>query len=246
MRSYTNKKLPGVTSSTNRSFKRKFNGKSKSFTYGGNKYKKDMQQDMEIKRIKKQLKVIAPPVKSNYSEATYNPQNAWTGLGVPFPAKGEEPNERIGDEIVIKSVNVRYNLSVSESDTFDTMRVVFVQWNQPNTEGNLPVGQDALLWLDPSMDYPYNSPYNTQTASTYKVLFDKVYNLNDAGISQAHENLVFLPKDLKTTKLKFGTDVGTALPQLDGGLIVGYVCSDSTASPNPGINISVKLNYTDS
>lgn len=207
--------------------------------------KKDAVQDQQIKRLKRELKKISPPVKSTYIEDTENPENAWIGFTCNYPAKGGAVNERLGDEIIVKSLNIRYTLSVSETDNFDTMRVVFVQWIPSNAFGELVVNNDSLLWESTPTDFPVNSPYNTQSAPSYKVLYDKVHNLNENGVAQISENILITSRDLRVTKLKFQTDAGGQLPALNSGLIIGYVCSDSTAAPNPKIESSIKLNFTD-
>jgi len=232
-------KLPGETAKV-RGQKRKGNfSKSKKMT-------KDQKQDKEIKRLKQQLKVIAPPVKSTYGEAVYNPENAWTSVAMNFPAKGGDNDQRLGEIIEIKSINIRYTLSVSESDNFDTMRCVLVQYMDGNEVTNYPWDHERNLWLEPVTDYPVLSPYNTQSAATYRVLFDKVYNLNDNGQAQVTENILVLAKDLAISKIKFDTDAGLGLPGLDAGLIILWVCSDSSASPNPKIEATFKMNFTDS
>lgn len=209
------------------------------------KVTKDQQQDREIKRLKSMVKLSAPPVKSAYVEEQQNPTNAWTAIGLPYPVKGGAADERLGQEIIIKSINYRFTLSVSESDDFDTMRVCIIQYMDGNLVNNFPIGQLTNVFLEPTGSYPVLWPFNTQSASTYRVLFDKNYNLNEAGIAQHSENILLTSKDLAISKVKFDTDAGGALPGLDRGLIIFYVCSDSSASPNPGIEISTKLNFID-
>lgn len=209
------------------------------------KLSKDKKQDLEIKKLKKQLKVIAPPVKSTYGEAVYNPENSWTSVAMNFPAKGGDNDQRLGDIIEIKSINIRYTLSVSETDDFDTMRCVLVQYMDGNEEAEYPLDHARNLWLEPVTDYPVLSPFNTQSAATYRVLFDKVYNLNENGQAQMSENILVLAKDLAISKIKFDNASGLGLPALDRGLIILWVCSDSTASPNPKIECTFKMNFTD-
>jgi len=236
-------KLPGATVVLNKQGqKRKSYGKTNS-KYS--KKSKDQKQDAEIKRMKQKLKAIEPPVKSTYGEAVYNPENSWTSVAMNFPAKGGDYDERLGEIIEVKSINIRYTLSVSETDDFDTMRCVLVQYMDGNEEGQYPLDHARNLWLEPVTDYPVLSPFNTQSASTYRVLFDKVYNLNDNGQAQYTENILVLAKDLAISKFKFDTDGGLGLPALDRGLIILWVCSDSTATPNPKIECTFKMNFTD-
>jgi len=207
--------------------------------------KKDQQQDRDIKRLKNALRVLAPPVKSRYGETVYNPENEWMSIGLPYPAKGGDKDERLGDTIDVKSINFRYTISVSETDNFDTFRCCIIQYMDGNTETNYPLNHLTNVWLQPTTDYPVLSPFNTQSASTYRVLFDKVYNVNENGVAQISENVLVLAKDMAITKIKFDTDAGLGLPALDRGLILMWICSDSSASPNPKIECTIKFNFTD-
>jgi len=210
---------------------------------------KDQQQDREIKRLKSMIKVNKPPVKSTYAEGVVSPDNSWVACAFNYPAKGGAEDERLNAEIILKSINVRFTLSVSETDDFDTMRVIIVQYMDGNEVANYPLNHDSNLWLSPTTGYPMLSPYNTQSASTYRVLYDKAFNLNENGVAQVTENVLITAKQIAQvngiTRLKFDTDAGLGLPGLDRGIILMWVCSDSTASPNPSIEFSVKMNFID-
>jgi len=209
------------------------------------KVTKDQQQDREIKRLKSIVKSNAPPVKSTYAEEVQNPENTLIAIGMPYPAKGGDNDDRLGQEIIIKSINLRWTISVSETDDFDTFRCTLVQFMDGNLVTEFPINYLTNLYLQPTTDYPVLSPFNTQSAGTYRILFDKVYNTNEAGNAQYSENLLVLGKDLAISKIKFDTDAGGSLPGLDKGLILLFVCSDSTASPNPKIEITKKFNFID-
>lgn len=225
--------------------KRKFSNATTAMVKGAAKTTaKDVQQDREIQRLKKMIKIAKPPVKSTYIENNLSPENAFEGFTFQYPAKGAAENERIGKQIDIKSVNYRFTLNVSDTDVFDTMRVIFVQWQINNAESAIP--SNNLLFLYPVGDYPNLWPFNTQNAHTYRILYDRVFNLSEGGIAQVTENILFTPKDLGITKLTFENDDGGQIPTLAGGLIMGYVCSDSSATPNPRIDYTAKFNFTDS
>jgi len=209
------------------------------------KVSKDQQQDREIKRLKSIVKQSAPPVKSTYAEQVENPENTWIAIGMPYPAKGGDADDRLGQEIIIKSINLRWTISVSETDDFDSFRCLLVQFMDGNLVDEFPINYLPNLFLSPTSDYPVLSPFNTQSAGTYRILFDKVYNTNEAGNAQFTENLLVTSKDLAISKIKFDTDAGGALPGLDKGLILLFVASDSTASPNPKIELTKKFNFTD-
>lgn len=219
--------------------------KRKLSTYQTKKNRDD-KQDKEIKMLKMKLKMAEPPVKTIYAEGVNNPENTFEGLGILWPGQGSDLSNRIGNQIKIKSLNIRYNLSVSESDDFDTFRVTIVQYVDGSKEGEYPLDALANTFVAPGSDYPVLVGFNTQSASRYRVLHDKVHNLNAAGQAQAFENLIFYPKDLVIDHIKFDSSGGGNFPGMDGGIIVLWVCSDSTASPNPKIEYTCKLNFTDS
>jgi len=224
-------RLPGNVETSASSKKRKIWPKSTSKPPA--KTAVDTKQDIEIAKLKKLMKANLPPVKSTYAEGTGNPENSFVAFGMPWPQKGGDNNERLNQEIVLKSINIRYCVNVSESDNFDTMRVVIVQFMDGNEATAFPLNYATNLWLSPVTDFPNLSPFNTQSASSYHVLYDKIHNLNDNGVSQENVNLLLRPKDFRITKFKFDTDAGGSFPAFDRGLIVMFVCSDSSASPQP-------------
>lgn len=207
--------------------------------------KKDLEQDKKIKLLTKKLRMNEPPVKSCYLENVDSPENVWFAFGLPYPAKGGADNERLGQEIIVKSINFRWLINASESDDFDTLRFVIVQFMDGNAATEFPLNYQSNLWLSPVTDYPYLSPFNTQSASTYRVLFDKTYNVCATGIAQMSENVLLNSKDMAISKLKFDGDTGGGLPGLDRGLIICFACSDSSASPNPDVKFTCKMNFVD-
>lgn len=221
--------------------KRKLDGKTTH-----SKDEKDKKQDAQILRLTKMLKKAEPPVKSTYAEGTETPENAWIYMGVNYPAKGDAPDQRIGERIDLKSINIRFLMSDSNTDGFDTLRVVIIQYLDGNTFANFPINYQTNVWLQPTTSYPYLSPFNTQSASTYRVLYDKMYHTNENGQAQFSDNVLITPGQLAVSKYKFDTDDGGSLPGLDRGLILMAVCSDSTSSPNPDFVYTVKFNFTDS
>jgi len=204
----------------------------------------------EMFRLKKQMLVAKPPVKSVMGENVLSAQNDWIGIGILYPKLGGGNDERLGNQIQIKSINIRALFKVAESDNFDNVRFVLVQFLDNNTEANYPYGSlnGALekVFYNNSTDYPINIPYNTQTTQSYRVLYDEVFCLSAQGVESVHKNILLTSKDLAVSKLVFETaESDNNLPGLNEGLIVGFFCSDSAATPNPSMTYTVKLNFTD-
>lgn len=209
---------------------------------------KELQSQMI--RLKKQMMVAKPPVKSIWYENTLGFENAWAGVGIGYPKVGANNDERLGNQITIKSINIRALLKVAESDDFDNVRLVIVQYLDTNTEANYPYGSlnSALekVFISNTTDYPINIPWNTQNTNSYRVLYDEVFCLSAQGVEAIHKNILLTSKDLAVSKLVFEQAASdTTLPGLNDGLIIAYACSDSAATPNPTITWTTKLNFTD-
>jgi len=204
--------------------------------------------ETKLNKLVKTVKKNEPPLKRKYYEATQNPENSWTGLAPPYPYVGPAENQRIGEIIQIKEITVNFCISVSTSDSFDTFRMAWVQYKDENASNNLPTGGQELLWMNYDGDFPTQSIWNPITKDRYKVLFDKTYNVNKDGLAQISDSFTINYTQLYDQgKLIFIDDENIEFaPALQGGYITGFICSDSAASPNPKIEYSVLMTYTDS
>jgi len=165
--------------------KRKFHAKPKTQKAINEKIEK------EIKQLRKIEKINKPPVKSIYAENTLSPGNSWVAIALDYPALGGTANERLGPIIEMKSVNVRFVVTTSNSDTYDTVRVIFIQYMDGNTVTNYPINHDTNVWESTATSYPYIVPYNTQTASRYRVLYDEIFHVNENGVAEISRTLLF-------------------------------------------------------
>lgn len=213
---------------------------------------KTVQMQKEIQRLKSAMVHNSPPIKTKWYIFSQTPQNEWSGMGLAWPVLGGANNQRLGQDIKLKSLQLKGIVKVSNSDTFDTARLVLVQYLDSNTSGNYPYGSldncVKATFLDVnSGDYPYIMPFLTQTKSSYRVLYDKTYQLDNGGNATCDVDVLITSKDLAVTKIHYldNDDTDVNLPALSEGMIVGFVCSNSTATPNPQFEIVVKLNYID-
>lgn len=210
--------------------------------------------EKDVSLLKRQMLVNAPPIKTTYYVYSANPTNEWTAMGLNWPVLGGSNVQRLGQDIKIKSIQIKGLMDVSSSDGFDTMRFVLLQYLDSNTSANFPYGTlDNLVkntFMQPSNsdDYPFITTFRTQTKSSYRVLYDKSFNLSSGGQASANLDLLITSKDLAVKKIHYldNDDESLNLPAVSEGMIVGLWCSDSNATPNPKIEAYVKLNYTDS
>lgn len=242
-----NKRKYGQTVSTNTSSNtRKYvKGTKKGDT-------KTVALQKQINRLKASIVHNSPPVKTKWYLFSNNPQNEWFGGGMAWPTLGGANNQRLGQDIKIKSIQFKGKVSVASSDGFDMFRCVLVQYLDSNTSAQYPYGSQsnavAQTFLDVNTgDYPYIMPFKTQTKSAYRVLYDKTFFLDNSGQAEAPVDFMVTAKDLAVSKIHFldNDDTEVNLPGLSEGMLIFWVCSDSTATPNPGIECVIKMNYID-
>jgi len=204
--------------------------------------------ETKLNKLTQTVKKQEPPLKRKYYEGSQAPENAWSGFALPYPYVGADDNERIGQIIQVKDIECNFQINVSTSDDLDTFRVVFVQYKDENTTGNPPTPGLELLFENYDGDDPTQAIWNPITKSRYKVFFDKTYNLNDKGLGQINDSFkVNYTQLYDKGKLTFLDTVNNEFfPGLQGGYITGYICSDSTAVPNPEIRYAMMVTYTDS
>lgn len=222
--------------------------KSVAKTTGGEKV---LRLEKQLLVLRNQVKGNEPPIKSIYQENILSPQNEGAPLGIPYPALGGAKTNRLGQDIKLKSINIRGLWKVAESDGFDNVRLTIIQYMDKNANAGYPFGSVSAAWNnvfleDYANDYPIIAPFNTQTTQSYRVLYDETWCLSSQGIEGAMVNIVLTPKDFAVKKLHFNDDASNAnLPGLQEGLIMGWVSSDSAASPNPSFTYTVKTNFID-
>lgn len=206
----------------------------------------------QINRLKASMVHNSPPIKTKWYVYTSSPQNGWNPLGLAWPTLGGANNQRLGQDIKLKSVQFKGIVKVASSDGFDTTRLVICQYLDSNTSGQYPYGsfENAVqqTFLDTnSGNYPYIMPFKTQTKSSYRVLFDKTYQVDNSGTATCDIDILLTTKDFSVSKIHYldNDDTEVNLPALSEGMIIGFCCSNSTTTPHPEFEIVVKLNYID-
>lgn len=223
--------------------KRKFTKKIQKPTLGG------LQKELAImkKTVAKKFKEDEPPLKYTYAEFVVSPENTWTNMEFLWPIQGNTVNERLQSIIQVKSMQFNFIVKASESDGFDNVRVVFIQYVDANLSGTPP--DINIVFIDAGTSFPYIGQYNSLNRSRYRVLFDKTYCVNYNGIASIADSFTCTSRDLTTNHGKMiyisDTDTNGNVPGLEGGYVIGYCCSDSSASPNPSIEYTTRMNFTD-
>lgn len=203
-------------------------------------------QAKQLQTLRLQIRSLAPPTKTCYFSNGQSVGAAFSSDGPAFPALGGTTHDRLGEKIQIKSLDCRFLATVSNADTYDSMRFTIVQYRDNNVNGAQPVDWVTNVF-DPlaQATYPWLAPFNTLKAPSIRVLYDELICLNENGNGQVARNMCFLPSDLAITKLDFTTVNGGQNAGLEEGTIKMLIVSDSTAIPNPSYEVVWRLNFTD-
>lgn len=176
-------------------------------------------------------------------------------------APGLQAYARVGDQIEIKAIEVKYKITapigglLTAADAYDTVRVIFFRWFADDT-ADVP-GLSSILVVPINAAHSdatvYN--YNRDKIEKFKILYDKtivVYNApiwdGSAARIEPGPGHVFASKSITFNSGQIGD------PHIDyvagantgWGNIYSLVVSDSAFSPHPAFVCSVQTDFTDS
>lgn len=195
---------------TNKVYK---NPRTKSYKNSYSNKKVDTVQDKQIKTlVKKVAKLeVEPELKYIHNYLTANvgtsPGDAYFALNI---AQGDDYNQRVGEEIMLKKQDWILNLIMPASLSAIRYRVILFMDNQTN--GNPPallasVSSTAGLLDDLTITDTQYSPYNPRCSERYKIYNDKsyIYNRSEPTISERHS--IKLSK-IFNTRIKYSNSSG--------------------------------------
>lgn len=235
--------------------KRKF-GTTGNFSSGGTQPRKQIKGKRkqpakdntayQLALLKHQLRVISPQTKCVYYSGGASVGSSFASDGPAFPSKGGAANQRLGEKIELKSLNCRFLVTTSNSDTYDSMRITIVQYKDNNVDGSTPVDWVTNVFSTAAQtSYPWLAPFNSLKTPSYHILYDELIHVNENGEGEVSRNLMFYPKDFAVKTLDFTTDNGGQDAGLEEGTIKMLIVSNSTAVPNPAYEVVWRLNFTD-
>lgn len=122
-------------------------------------------------------------------------------------------------------------------DVVNVVRVIWFTWNEDSTIST-PTAADILA---STLTSPWDSPLNRPNLQRrrFTPMMDKRYNLSQEGRPQVLFNWTFRGKRLPHKRVTY---TGAAVASFK---IYFLVVSDSNAVPNPTINMSGRLTFTD-
>lgn len=182
-----------------------------------------------------------------YSTTSWN-NNTTTTLVLSLIAQGDDFNQRIGEEITAKYLNIRMDCGAAPT-TIDPLRYrIVVFWDlQANGSGPEPfAGTNANQGLldNLTINSAMLAPLNYRTHDRYKILHDKIItiNPNDPSIG----TLKMYKRNLKLggAKIKYSSSAGN-ISAVVGRSLCCFITAISGASDDTVSAFSARLWYTD-
>lgn len=185
-------------------------------------------------------KLLAKQAETKYFELGVTATGvdyAGTLTNLTVVPQGTTDSTRIGDKLVIRGLNIKYE--VIAADSTQMVRVMLFQWH-PNTQLLSPIMSDILVSTTLSTT---NAPLANNVwdyQNQYTVLYDRVHRLDSlekaSDIVRKNINLRYAKK----------TIVFYAATTAASEHIYMLVVSDSSAAPHPTIQYQTRLTYDDS
>lgn len=162
------------------------------------------------------------------------------GTEITSVAAGTGDSNRIGDQIMARSVRIRgiINSPLTVPDSYNFVRVVIFQWQRtPDTDP----GQAGVFCFQ-SDTFSITAMYNHDRRYNYRILWDKVWKVVPGATVPA----VFFKKLLRIKKRRIQY-AGAATSAFNGGAYpIGIlVVSDSALDNHPIVRMEIKFNFKD-
>jgi len=179
-----------------------------------------------------------------YSGAGYQQQN------MTLISRGSADNERNGDEINIKSININVGMigPVTSGNSFQHIRCMVFQMKNIDTTPVAPQVNEILLAdiaTGVRSTYSFRAP---DFMSKYTMLYDKVFTVDETDttsfLSPAHTKFLRIKVPLKYAKkhIRFrGTNTDS-----DCSLWIAFIGSEPTSATNATVECEYRVLYTDS
>jgi hypothetical protein len=175
--------------------------------------------------------------------------------------QGNSDNTRIGDEIRLKHLKLRYDIHTGSANVFahpddnNDVRIIALRWYG---DSSVDVPTVAKILEVTSAGAVCMSPYNAQNRHKYHIIYDRVHNVSISFVATGNSAVITGyagPNStyITPTELAFyGKQLGPKTVSYPNGGSVGAMndviflaVSDSSFTPNPLIGIGYDIAYTD-
>lgn len=222
-------------------------GKSKTFV-AGKKTKKWKRKPRgtnarQNQRIKKLENILYPAIEYKTIDKQESQIAVSTGGVSRYPmlqvVQGTGSDERIGDKITLQSMKGQIVLTKGDDDNL--VRVILAA-----TPSSSQLTMEDVLQYDSFMDVNdlvFASPYRLKASSdskTYKILFDKTYNIND-NFNSIVDTFTCNLKGIHR-QLEFNSPLNTNPDNFKVSLLM---ISDSAGASHPTVSYNLRTKFYD-
>lgn len=204
----------------------------KKRTYKKKRYPLSKPQIKAIKKINRKDQEVKH--KLGQGDTTVN--NAGTVVTLVWPSRGTANDQRVGDNIYVRSMWIDYSFAVA--DTYNLCRITIIQWYVNSTV----TAPTAGAIYDAYGDYPVYAPFNPESKQLFKVLYDKVHTVSSNGREVVHRRLRLTRNFLRTLRI---TEDNVTSNCIWKGEIYAILSSDSSVTPSPAFVWTTRVNFTD-
>lgn len=146
---------------------------------------------------------------------------------VPQSAGASTDQSRVGDELYLRSFQIRY--AFIAADAYNICRLIVFQWHQDDS----PLADDILA----DITYGVMSPYRKDTKGHYTILMDNVHVVDTNNPAEYRKKFIS-----RGFKKKIRYDAGSTTGQ---NKIFFLHVSDSSAVTHPSLRIETQINFMD-
>lgn len=148
-------------------------------------------------------------------------------------AQGVAADGRIGNEVYVKGVLLRFQLIPNAA--FNSVRCIVFRWNDKAT----PTA--ALILQSTSTSTGFLSALLRDSSQSFQVLYDEIIVVGTDQMNSIETRKVYLPKK--------GSGLGQAVWNDAGNIVKGHIYafffSDSAAIDAPGLKLQGRVHFTD-
>lgn len=197
-----------------------------------------MKKTIKNKRSRARKRVPNSNPICRYYDYHFSATSATTTIGYvqlsPIPQGGGQ-QERIANTVILKRIELRFNVVAANADIYSRMRFGMFIWKQ-NTASATP-GTTSIL--EDVSTAGVQSPYNFEGRAYYKILYDKVFNLTGTSSAPTVNSQYVVNITLPINHRLDFNDSGTT----GVGHIYFYGFSDSAITPFPTYGLTTRLWY---
>lgn len=150
---------------------------------------------------------------------------------------GTADTQRIGDEIDMKSVQLKY--VVTRGDGTNVVRAILFQWFDESTPTLADILRPASIGSIGGVVAHYHHDNLNAKPQKFQILYDKTHLVNDVGYPTALGK--FSTSKFKHRRVQYSA---ASSNPVSNRLYLAFI-SDSAAAAHPSVNYSLRLRYTD-